>query len=116
MSASRPTRNWIIAGGGTGGHVTPALALAEQIQARGDSVLVMGSKRGIETRLVPEAGFELLALPAVPIYGRNLIARALSAPTIARACWSAWRALGSFSADFVISVGGYASIPAVITS
>jgi UDP-N-acetylglucosamine--N-acetylmuramyl-(pentapeptide) pyrophosphoryl-undecaprenol N-acetylglucosamine transferase len=106
----------VVAGGGTGGHVTPALALAEQIRKRGDAVLLMGTDRGLETRLVPEAGFELLALPAQPIFGRSLAARAQTLPSFARACWSAWRALGSFDTDFVISVGGYASMPAVIAA
>ena len=48
-------RHWVVAGGGTGGHVTLALALAERIAARGDSVLLLGSEHGLETRLVPEA-------------------------------------------------------------
>jgi UDP-N-acetylglucosamine--N-acetylmuramyl-(pentapeptide) pyrophosphoryl-undecaprenol N-acetylglucosamine transferase len=109
-------RHWVVAGGGTGGHVTPALALAEQIRKRGDEVLLMGSERGIETRLVPEAGFDLLALPAQPLYGRSLSARVQSIPATAQACWSAWRTMGSFGADFAISVGGYASVPAVIAA
>jgi UDP-N-acetylglucosamine--N-acetylmuramyl-(pentapeptide) pyrophosphoryl-undecaprenol N-acetylglucosamine transferase len=109
-------RHWVVAGGGTGGHVTPALALAEQIRARGDEILLMGSDRGLETKLVPEAGFDLLALPARPVYGQSLIDRARTAPTLASACWAAWRALGTFGADFVISVGGYASVPAVVAA
>ena len=56
--------SWIIAGGGTGGHVTPALALGEVIGAQGDSLLFIGSERGLEARLVPDAGFELLTLPS----------------------------------------------------
>jgi UDP-N-acetylglucosamine--N-acetylmuramyl-(pentapeptide) pyrophosphoryl-undecaprenol N-acetylglucosamine transferase len=109
-------RHWVVAGGGTGGHVTPALALAEQIRKRGDEVLLMGSERGLETRLVPEAGFDLLALPAQPLYGKSLSARVQSIPATAQACWSAWRSIGAFGADFAISVGGYASIPAVIAA
>jgi UDP-N-acetylglucosamine--N-acetylmuramyl-(pentapeptide) pyrophosphoryl-undecaprenol N-acetylglucosamine transferase len=88
--------------------------LAEQIRKRGDEVLLMGTNRGLETKLVPEAGFDLLALSAQPIYGRSLSMRMRTTPAIAHACWSAWRALGSFRADFAISVGGYASMPAVI--
>jgi UDP-N-acetylglucosamine--N-acetylmuramyl-(pentapeptide) pyrophosphoryl-undecaprenol N-acetylglucosamine transferase len=110
------TRNgwrWVVAGGGTGGHVTPALALAERIEARGDAVLFMGSERGLETRLVPEAGIELAALPAQQIMGRSLARRLASAPAILRACAAAWKRLGAFRSDIVISVGGYASVPAV---
>jgi len=111
-----PIRHWVVAGGGTGGHVTPALALAEQIRKRGDEVLLIGTERGLETRLVPEAGFSLLALSAQPIYGRSLSARMRSVPSTIHACWSAWRTMGSFPADFAISVGGYASMPAVIAA
>jgi len=109
-------RHWVVAGGGTGGHVMPALALAEQIRERGDEVLLMGSERGLETRLVPEAGFDLVALPAQPLYGRSLSTQVKSIPATAHACWSAWRTMGSFGADFAISVGGYASMPAVIAA
>jgi len=93
--------------------VTPALALAERIQARGEAVLFMGSERGLETRLVPEAGIELAALPAQQIMGRSLARRLAAAPAILRACAAAWRLLGAFGCDIVISVGGYASVPAV---
>jgi UDP-N-acetylglucosamine--N-acetylmuramyl-(pentapeptide) pyrophosphoryl-undecaprenol N-acetylglucosamine transferase len=109
-------RHWVVAGGGTGGHVTPALALAEQIRKRGDEVLLMGTERGLETRLVPEAGFDLLALSAQPVYGQNLSAQMRTIPATTHACWSAWRTMGSFGADFAISVGGYASIPAVVAA
>ncbi len=113
MTKTRNGWRWVVAGGGTGGHVTPALALAERIEARGDAVLFMGSERGLETRLVPEAGIELAALPARQIMGRSLARRLASAPAILRACAAAWRRLGAFRSDIVISVGGYASVPAV---
>ncbi|HXV36498.1 MAG TPA: UDP-N-acetylglucosamine--N-acetylmuramyl-(pentapeptide) pyrophosphoryl-undecaprenol N-acetylglucosamine transferase, partial [Myxococcota bacterium] len=74
------------------------------------------SDRGLETRLVPAAGFELLALSSKPIFGRSFAARAQSLPASARACLAAWRALGRYGADFAISVGGYASIPAVVAA
>jgi UDP-N-acetylglucosamine--N-acetylmuramyl-(pentapeptide) pyrophosphoryl-undecaprenol N-acetylglucosamine transferase len=108
--------HWVVAGGGSGGHVTPAIALAEASRSRGDEVLLLGAQRGMETRLVPEAGFELLALAANPVYGTSLFSRVRAIPAMAKACWLAWRALGSFRTDFVISVGGYASVPAVIAA
>ena len=55
-------QRWVIAGGGTGGHVTPALALGEALRARGAEVLFVGSSRGLESKLVPAAGFELEVL------------------------------------------------------
>jgi UDP-N-acetylglucosamine--N-acetylmuramyl-(pentapeptide) pyrophosphoryl-undecaprenol N-acetylglucosamine transferase len=116
LSSANAVIHWVIAGGGSGGHVTPAIALAEQTRSRGDAVLLLGAQRGMETRLVPEAGFELLALAAKPVYGTSILARVRSIPAMASACWLAWRALGSFRTDFVISVGGYASVPAVIAA
>ena len=88
MTGTAKTLHWVVAGGGTGGHITPALALAEQVQMRGDEILLMGSDRGLETRLVPEAGFDLLALRARPVFGRSIVARARTVPAIANACWS----------------------------
>jgi UDP-N-acetylglucosamine--N-acetylmuramyl-(pentapeptide) pyrophosphoryl-undecaprenol N-acetylglucosamine transferase len=116
MAGSEKVRNWVVAGGGTGGHVTPLLALAEQIEERGDAVRVLGSTRGLETRLVPSAGFELVALPAKPVMGRSRAQRAASIPAMLRACVAAWSALRGFHTDVVVSVGGYASVPAVVAA
>ena len=107
---------WVVAGGGTGGHVTPALALAERIAARGERVVVMGGRRGLETRLVSQAGFELVALPARPVVGRGAVGSLLALPVNAAACASAWAALGRLRARIVVSVGGYASVPAVVAA
>ena len=46
---------WVLAGGGTGGHVMPALALAERLREGGEAVLFVGAQRGLETKLVPDA-------------------------------------------------------------
>ena len=105
---------WVVAGGGTGGHVTPALALAECIRARGDEVFVLGGTIGLEAKLVPAAGFELVALPAKQIMGASLLAQLRALPAMVSACLSARRILGQRGADFVVSVGGYASVPAVV--
>jgi UDP-N-acetylglucosamine--N-acetylmuramyl-(pentapeptide) pyrophosphoryl-undecaprenol N-acetylglucosamine transferase len=107
---------WAVAGGGTGGHVTPALALAERIAARGGDVAIFGTRRGLEARLVPEAGFRLVALPARQMMGRGVAARLSALPSLAGACASAWRILGRERFDIVVSVGGYASVPAVIAA
>jgi len=115
VTGARPL-SWVVAGGGTGGHVTPALALAERVRARGDRVHLLGSSQGLETRLVPAAGFELTALPSRQIAGRSAAARLLAAPGMARACLAAWRELGRRRADLVVSVGGYASVPAVLAA
>jgi UDP-N-acetylglucosamine--N-acetylmuramyl-(pentapeptide) pyrophosphoryl-undecaprenol N-acetylglucosamine transferase len=115
MTAGEQLR-WVVAGGGTGGHVTPALALAERIAARGDEVVLLGTERGLERRLVPEAGFELVTLPARQLFGKGLVRQLSAGPALLGACVSAWRLLGRRRIDAVLSVGGYASVPAVLAA
>lgn len=107
---------WVLAGGGTGGHVTPALALAERLREAGEAVLFVGARRGMETRLVPEAGFELVALDAQPLLGRSALGRLRSLAALGRATLEARRVLRSFGAHVVISVGGYAAVPAALAA
>ena len=105
-----------ISGGGTGGHVTPALALGEALAAAGERVLFVGSERGIEKRLVPEAGFELATLDARPLLGRGPLARLGALFALARATRAARRLLRARGVRLVIAVGGYASVPAALAA
>jgi UDP-N-acetylglucosamine--N-acetylmuramyl-(pentapeptide) pyrophosphoryl-undecaprenol N-acetylglucosamine transferase len=107
---------FVISGGGTGGHVTPALALGEALAAAGERVLFVGSERGIEKRLVPEAGFELATLDARPVLGRGPLARGAALLALARATLAARRLLRVRGARLVIAVGGYASVPAALAA
>lgn len=109
-------RRWVITGGGTGGHVTPALALGEAIVDRGDEVLFVGSRRGLESRLVPDAGFELRVLPSEQVMGRNLIGRLLGAFSILKSVGSALRILWQYRPDAIVSVGGYAAMPTALAA
>ena len=109
MTSAR-ARCWVVAGGGTGGHVTPALALGERIVARGDRVLFLGTERGLETRLVPEAGFELVTLPSRPLQGRTRRERVAALAGLPGVTWRARRVLRRHRAAIVISVGGYAAV------
>lgn len=108
--------SWIIAGGGTGGHVTPALAMGEVIAARGESLLFIGSDQGLEARLVPEAGFELLTLPSQQVMGRSLIGKLSGAFRILAQVGRAQAALRERNADVVVSVGGFAAMPAALAA
>lgn len=108
--------SWIIAGGGTGGHVTPALALGEVIKERGEKLLFIGSQHGLEAKLVPDAGFELLALPSQQVMGRSLSGRITGILRILSQVRAARRALLDRHADVVISVGGFAAMPAALAA
>ena len=109
-------RRWVITGGGTGGHVTPALALGEAIVDRGDEVLFIGSSRGLESRLVPDAGFDLRVLPSEQVMGRTLLGRLRGAVSILGSVGSALRILWQYRPDAVISVGGYAAMPTALAA
>ncbi len=108
--------NWILAGGGTGGHVTTALALGESLRERGENVLFLGSERGLENRLVPDAGFELVSLPSQQVMGRSLLGRLQGVWSNLAAACSARAAVRRFRADAVISVGGFAAVPAILAA
>jgi UDP-N-acetylglucosamine--N-acetylmuramyl-(pentapeptide) pyrophosphoryl-undecaprenol N-acetylglucosamine transferase len=116
VSTTARARRWVVAGGGTGGHVTPALALGERIAARGDDVLFLGGERGLEKRLVPAAGFRLVALDARPFQGRSRAERAAVWLGLPRVVLAARRELRRFGAEIVVSVGGYAAVAPVLAA
>jgi UDP-N-acetylglucosamine--N-acetylmuramyl-(pentapeptide) pyrophosphoryl-undecaprenol N-acetylglucosamine transferase len=107
----------IIAGGGTGGHVIPALAIAQQLKKQfAAEVLFIGTARGIETRLVPQAGFPLELIQVGALKNVSLMTRAKTMFDLPRALWTAGRLLTDFRPDVVIGVGGYASGPAMLAA
>src|ERR1700736_1511445 len=107
----------ILAGGGTGGHVIPALAIANELKKNyGAEVLFIGTARGIENRLVPAAGFPLQLVRVGALKNVSLITRAKTAFDLPRAVWDAGRMLNEFVPDVVIGVGGYASGPAMLAA
>jgi len=104
----------ILAGGGTGGHVIPALAIAHQLQKQYSAeLLFIGTARGIENRLVPAAGFELRLVKVGALNRVSLATRCRTLLDLPRSLWEASRMLKDFDADVVIGVGGYASGPAM---
>jgi UDP-N-acetylglucosamine--N-acetylmuramyl-(pentapeptide) pyrophosphoryl-undecaprenol N-acetylglucosamine transferase len=111
--AARP-RHALLAGGGTGGHVFPALAVAEELLRRGWTVSFAGSATGLEARLVPARGIPFHALPARPVVGKSAMERARAFATLGRSALAARRLLRTLGADAVLGTGGYASAPAVV--
>jgi UDP-N-acetylglucosamine--N-acetylmuramyl-(pentapeptide) pyrophosphoryl-undecaprenol N-acetylglucosamine transferase len=107
----------VIAGGGTGGHVIPAVAIAHQLKKKfAAEVLFIGTARGIETRLVPQAGFPLDLIKVGALKNVSLMTRARTMFDLPRALWVAGRMLNDFDPDVVIGVGGYASGPAMFAA
>lgn len=107
----------IVAGGGTGGHLFPGLAVAENLRVgQGDDVLFVGSAFGIEARVIPRTAFPFRALTIRGLRGRGLRGILQLAWQQPIAIWSAWRIVGEFGTQVVLGVGGYASFPIVFAA
>ena len=107
---------WLLAGGGTAGHVNPLLAVADRLVEEGDEALVLGTAEGLESRLVPERGYELLVIPRLP-FPRRPNAAALRFPrAVAGSIALTGRYLTERGIDGVIGFGGYASAPAYLAA
>src|SRR3954469_20771792 len=107
----------ILAGGGTGGHVIPALAIARELKARYQAeLLFIGTSRGIENKLVPAAGCELKLIEVGALKNVSLATRLKTLLALPRAISAAKEVLREFRPDVVIGVGGYASGPAMIAA
>jgi UDP-N-acetylglucosamine--N-acetylmuramyl-(pentapeptide) pyrophosphoryl-undecaprenol N-acetylglucosamine transferase len=107
----------ILAGGGTGGHVIPALAIAQQLQRQYTAeILFIGTSRGIENRLVPNAGFALRLVDVGALKNVGFATRLKTIVDLPRAIWAASHILSAFRPDIVIGVGGYASGPAMLAA
>ncbi len=107
----------IIAGGGTGGHVIPGLAIAQELKNNYNAeVLFIGTARGIENRLVPAAGFPLRLVKVGALKNVSVATRAKTIFDLPRAVWESGRILSKFRPNVVIGVGGYASGPAMLAA
>lgn len=104
----------LIAGGGTGGHIIPALAVARELVARHSAeVLFVGTARGMETRLVPEAGFNLRLIEVGPLKNVSLLTRLRTLFLLPSSISDCKALIRDFKPDVVFGVGGYASGPAM---
>lgn len=103
----------VVAGGGTAGHVLPGLAVAQALQARGRGVHYVGATRGIEARLLPDAGIDHTLLPGRGIQRSLSVANLGAAFGILRAVFTAIGLLGRLRPKVVVALGGYASFPCV---
>jgi UDP-N-acetylglucosamine--N-acetylmuramyl-(pentapeptide) pyrophosphoryl-undecaprenol N-acetylglucosamine transferase len=110
--------NVVLAGGGTAGHIEPALALADALRRRDPSVTVtaLGTARGLETTLVPARGYELDLIPPVPL-PRRVTGDLFSVPwRLRRAVRETRDVLRRREADVVVGFGGYVALPAYLAA
>ncbi|MFJ6652682.1 UDP-N-acetylglucosamine--N-acetylmuramyl-(pentapeptide) pyrophosphoryl-undecaprenol N-acetylglucosamine transferase [Microbacterium sp. NPDC091313] len=109
---------YLLAGGGTAGHVNPLLAVADALRARdaGDEVFVLGTREGLEARLVPLRGYELLVVDKVP-FPRRVDRSAAGFPARFRRAIAQVRThIRDEAVDVVVGFGGYASAPAYVAA
>jgi UDP-N-acetylglucosamine--N-acetylmuramyl-(pentapeptide) pyrophosphoryl-undecaprenol N-acetylglucosamine transferase len=106
----------MIMAGGTGGHVYPALAVATELQGRGYSIHWMGTEKGLESRVVPEAGFPLHTLAVRGIRGKGLVSRLGAVFALLGAVLQALRVLRQIKPRVVLGMGGYAAGPGGLAS
>jgi len=101
----------MIMAGGTGGHVYPALAVADELKQRGVQVVWMGTRKGIEARLVPEAGIEVEWLGMSGLRGKGIFTLLFAPVKIIIACYQALRILQKRKPSVVLGMGGFVSAP-----
>jgi len=108
----------IIAGGGTGGHLFPGIAIAEEFLRKDQTsgIIFVGTKKGLEQRVLGNMGFNLQTLDVEGIKGRGIIRSLGALLKIPRSLVESYRLIRAFCPDIVIGVGGYASGPAVMTA
>jgi UDP-N-acetylglucosamine--N-acetylmuramyl-(pentapeptide) pyrophosphoryl-undecaprenol N-acetylglucosamine transferase len=106
----------LIAGGGTGGHLFPGMAVAEEVVRRGGQVLFVGTSRGLEARAVPAAGYPLELLELSGLKRVGLVASLRSLLRLPKAFVRSLAILRRFRPDAVLGVGGYASGPMVLAA
>ena len=108
----------LIAGGGTGGHLFPGIAVAEEFLARdpANEVLFVGTERGIEARAVPAAGYRLELISAAGIRGKGGLSQIRGAAMMLYGYAQSRKILKKWRPDMVMGVGGYASLPMVLAA
>lgn len=108
----------LIAGGGTGGHVFPALAIAEELMERdrNNDILFIGTEKGMEKKLVNKRGFELKFIRSAPIMGKGIWSKIKGAFISFLGLFDSVAIINRFSPDVVVGVGGYVSGPVLISS
>lgn len=106
----------LVMAGGTGGHVFPALATAQCLQIKGVSVHWMGTEKGIESRIVPNAQIPLHTIDVQGLRGKGRLSLLLAPFKLIKAVWQAIKIMRSVSPDVVLGMGGFASGPGAVAA
>lgn len=106
-----PSRTLLIMAGGTGGHVMPALAVAERMRADGWRVVWLGTRAGMEARLAVEKGFDMAWVKVAGVRGKGLLAKLILPLNLLVSFWQAARAIFRERPDVALGLGGYVAFP-----
>ena len=106
----------MIMAGGTGGHIFPGLAVADELRSRGVPVAWLGADGGMETRVVPKHGLDLHTIAVGGLRGKGLKTRVLAPLMLARALFASWKLLRTVRPSCVLSMGGYVAGPAGVAA
>ena len=106
----------LIMAGGTGGHIFPGLAVADELKSRKTPVIWLGGKGGLEARLVPQHGIPLEALPISGVRGKGIATKVFAPLRLLHAIAAAWGVLKLHTPRSVLSMGGYAAAPGGIAA
>jgi UDP-N-acetylglucosamine--N-acetylmuramyl-(pentapeptide) pyrophosphoryl-undecaprenol N-acetylglucosamine transferase len=114
----RNSMRWVIAGGGTGGHLFPGMAIAEAFVGRevGNEVLFIGTGRGVEVKVLAGGKFPLKTISARPLKGISFLGKVKAILSIPRAISEALSILKDFQPQIVLGVGGYSSGPTLLAA
>ncbi len=104
-------RTLMVMAGGTGGHVYPALAVADALRARGWDVFWLGTKAGLEARVVPAAGIDMVWVSMGGVRGKGVLKKLLLPVTLLVAFWQSLTAILQRRPDVVLGMGGYTAFP-----
>src|ERR1700681_3373504 len=108
----------LIAAGGTGGHIYPGIAVAQEIKRRdsGSAVRFVGTAHGLETRLVPRAGFELSLIESAGLKNVSLAAKIRGLLVLPKSFFAARRVIRDFAPEIIVGAGGYVSGPVLLAA
>lgn len=108
----------VFAGGGTGGHLYPAIAIAEAMQRRVPKCecVFVGTARGLEARVIPTLGYRLELVPVRGLLRKLKLSNLLVPVYLIRSVWQCWRSFNVFQPHFIIGTGGYVSGPALLAA
>ena len=101
----------LIMAGGTGGHIFPALAVAHQLRDAGWRVVWLGNPEGMEARLVPQHGFEMVWVKFSALRGKGILRKLLLPLNLLRGFWQGLQAIRQVKPDVVLGMGGYITFP-----